>query len=452
MEEPHDFDLKSICTCKLARRLLPKLKSKSLGNVSAHLGIDMKKKHRAYEDTLATSKILLHFLDKLQTEYEFDSIEDVIKFQNSKIYTVDRKSPALKRLKIELRDIPSSPGVYFYKSRSGEILYIGKAKNLRERISTYFRHNDNLAYKIKRLLTHIHSLEYEITDSELSALILESKMIKRHKPRFNTAIKRYRFHPFLKLDVQNEFPKVERVYEIENDGAYYYGPFMSAGTTRHIYRQIYDKFKLRKCEDKTIKAHPKYSTCMYYDIGKCEAPCNLTQSSVEYRAEVKHVHDFIINNGGESVRGAIKTMMLDSAEGMDFEKAAVLRDRLRDIEKVMSFSKVITSAINDKKIIVKCDSTPKREVFFIHNGKLMKTYTMERNRDFDQRNFAADISETTDYLYFSLNKFARHRYTAEELDEIKVISNWLALTRDRSAYLEVTDKHTKEDIVNFALH
>jgi DNA polymerase III epsilon subunit family exonuclease len=451
MKKPPDFDLKSICTCKLARRLLPKLKSKSLGNVSEHLGINMKKKHRAYDDTIAAAKILLHFLDVLQTEYEFDTIEDVIKFQNSKIYTADRKSPALKRLKINLRDIPSSPGVYFYKSRSGEILYIGKAKNLRERVSTYFRHNDNLAYKIKRLLTYINSLEFEITDSELSALILESKMIKRHKPRFNTAIKRYRFHPFLKLDVQNEFPKVDRVYEIENDGAFYYGPFMSTGTTRHIYRQIYDNFRLRKCEDKTIKARAKSSACMYYDIGKCDAPCNLSQDRDEYRAEVDRVHNYIINSDDKSFRGAIKTMMLESSAGMDFEKAALLRDRLRDIEKVMSFRKVITSAINDKKIIIKCDTPPKREVFFIHNGKLMKTYTLRHGEDFDQRNFTEEISETTEYLYFSLNKFARHRYTAEELDEIKVISNWLALTRDRSVFLEVTDKHTKEDIVSFAL-
>lgn len=449
LDEPLKFSVKTLCTCKLARRLLRQLKSKSLGNVSEYLGIKMDRKHRAFDDTIATAKILLHFLEVLQDEYEIETLDEVLTFQNKKIYTEENKSPALKRVNIKLKDIPVNPGVYFFKSTSGEILYIGKAKNLRERLSSYFRHNSELTYKIKRLLSSIKKLEYRITDSELSALILESKLIKKHKPRFNTAIKRFRFHPFLKIDVQNDFPKIEKVYEIENDGANYYGPFSSRRTVSQLLREINDKFKVRKCETKKLKASKTNSNCMYYDIGQCEAPCNLTIPKEEYRKEIVKVHEYITETKNDSSRTIYKKLMDKLAAKMEYEKAASLRDRLSDMEKVMSFQKVITSAINNKKIIIKCDTSSKREVFFIHNGKLLNTYTMERNGDFDQRNFLEEITETTEYLYFSLSKFIKHKYTAEELDEIKVISNWLALNRDRNSFLEINDSHTKEDLVKF---
>jgi DNA polymerase III subunit epsilon len=449
MDEPIKFTVKTLCTCKLARRLLRQLKSKSLGNVSEYLGIRQDRKHRAYDDTMATAKILLHFLDLLQEEYDIESLDELLTFQNKKIYTEEKKSPALKRVNIKLKDIPTNPGVYFFKSTSGEILYIGKAKNLRERLSSYFRHNSELTHKIKRLLSSIQKLEYEITDSELSALILESKLIKKHKPRFNTAIKRFRFHPFLKIDIQNDFPKIEKVHEIENDGANYYGPFSSRRTVNQLLREIKDKYKIRKCESKKLKASKNNSNCMYYDIGQCDAPCNTTISKDEYRKEIIKAHNYITETDNNSSRTIYKKLMNRLSERMEFEKAASLRDRLMDLEKVMSFQKVITSAINNKKIIIKCDTPAKREVFFIHNGKLMNTYTMDKNGEFDQRNFFEDITETTEYLYFSLSKYIKHKYTAEELDEIKVISNWLALNRDRNSFLEINDSHTKEELVKF---
>lgn len=451
LDEPLNFEFKSLCTCKLARRILRKLRSKSLANVAAHFGITQKRKHRAYDDTLTTAKILIEFLEILEDEYEFETIEEVIRFQNTKIFTAENKPAALKRVNIELKDIPQDPGVYFMKSSSGENIYIGKAKSLRDRLSSYFRHNENLSFKIKKMLANVRSLEWTITDSELSALILESKMIKKHKPRFNTAIKRFRFHPFLKLDIQNEFPKVDTVYEIENDGAYYYGPFTSRGTIRQIYRNIYDEYSLRKCEDKKIKASQKNSNCLYFDIGKCGAPCTFTISKEDYQKEVTKVHNYIIGTGRKSAVGVIKTLMLVHAENEEYERAALLRDRLQDIQKVMSYQKVITSAINDKRIIIKCDNEDKREIFFIHNGKLMRTITLKRGDEFDQRDAKEEITDIIESLYFSLNKFAKHKYTQEELDEIKVISNWLALNRDRNSFLELTEKHNPEELLRFTL-
>ncbi len=449
MESPVDFQYDTLCTCKLARRLLRNLKSKSLGNVAKHFGFVQNRKHRAYDDTLVTAKILMKFLDELHNDFEYDELKEVLKFQNSKIYTTEKKSPALKRIGFELKNLPESPGVYFFKSRHDEILYIGKAKNLKERVSTYFHHNSELPYKIRRLLASMRKFDYQTTDSELSALILESKLIKRHKPRFNTAIKRFRFHPFIKLDVQNDFPKIQNVYEIENDGAYYYGPFSSRVTVRNILKDINSNFLLRKCEDKYIKASETNSNCMYYDIGQCEAPCNVSVSREKYRAEVEKVHSYITGINGKSVQDNLRQIMEEHSQNLDFENAAFARDILKDIMKVMSYQKVITSAINDRKIIIKLDSKAKREIFFVHNGKLINTHTISKDNEFDQSNYIEELSENAEYLYFSLNKFSRHQFTTEELDEIKVISNWLALNRDRNKVLEIDDSKSKDDILKF---
>jgi len=246
------FEMKSLCTCKLANRLLKRLKSKSLGNVTSHLGIKIKNQHRAYDDALATAKVFRHFLGILSEKFEYEDVKDVIRFQNSKIYGSENLSPALKRIGLSLKELPRKPGVYFMKSKDGEILYIGKAKDIRERVSGYFRHNSEFPIKIRKLLSNIAALEYEVTFSELSALILESKMIKQHKPRFNSALKRYRYHPFLKIDVQNSYPRVEKVYEIENDGANYYGPFRSGMTVNKLLKDIDDEFKIRKCDRKLL--------------------------------------------------------------------------------------------------------------------------------------------------------------------------------------------------------
>ncbi|MBK8549806.1 MAG: GIY-YIG nuclease family protein [Ignavibacteria bacterium] len=443
------FALKTLCTCKLARRLLKRLRSKSLINVAAYFAIKFKRYHRAYDDALATSKILLNFLDTLSEEYEFESIDEVLKFQNCKIYNNENKSPVLKRLNVSLKDFPKAPGVYFMKGKDGETLYIGKAKNLRERLSSYFRFNSELPVKLKRLLNNIASVEYELTNSELSALILESKLIKQHKPRFNSAIKRFRFHPFLKIDVHNEYPKIEKVYEIENDGANYYGPFQSGVTVNKLLKDVNEEFRLRKCDYKYLKPSIEHSTCMYREIGKCEAPCNFSQSKKEYEDEVIKVHNFITSFEENSARKRYEIRMKEFSEKLEFERAAFIRDRLKDIQKVLSYQKVITSAINDKKIIIKCNSESGKEIFFIHNGKLVKTYLIQKENEFNQTNIFEELTETTEYLFFSLSRYVKHKFNNYELDEIKVISNWLALNRDRNSVMEIKDWNNKNDVMQF---
>lgn len=446
------FEIPTLCTCKLARRLLTRLKSKSLANVAAYLGINNRKFHRSLSDAITTYEILTYFIKRLNNEFKIDSLSDLLSFQHKPIYTKDNPSPPLKRLNISLTDIPQDPGVYIMKSASGEVLYIGKAKNLKERLSVYFRHNSEMPSKIRKLVSNIKKLEFIVTDSELSALILESKLIKKYKPRFNTALKNFRKAVFLKLDVTNKFPHLEKVHQIENDGAFYYGPFSGSVLANNIAREIHNNFKLRKCKYKKINSSSNSSMCMYYNLNQCDAPCVSNTDSKTYQQEVEKAHRYIINDTNLSYLNLLKSKMSECSQRLEFEEAAEIRDQIIELEKILSFQKVITSAINNKKLIIKCDSSIKREVFFIQNGKLVKTYCISSDSTGIPDLLIKELTDTIEYLFFSINKFAKHTYTQEELDEIKVISNWLALTRDRNSFIEVTETHTLQDLLNFILH
>ncbi|MGB9697231.1 MAG: exonuclease domain-containing protein [Ignavibacteria bacterium] len=446
------FKIPTLCTCKLARRLLTRLKSKSLANVAAYLGINNGNFHRSLNDAITTYEILIHFINRLNNNFKIYHLLDLLSFQHKPIYTRDNPSQPLKRLNLNLKDIPQDSGVYIMKSSSGEVLYVGKAKNLKERLSSYFRHNSEMPSKIRKLIANIRKLEFIVTDSELSALILESKLIKDHKPRFNTALKNFRKSVFLKLDVTNEFPRLEKVHQIENDGAFYYGPFSGSILANNIAKEIHNNFRLRKCKYKKIKPSPHNSVCMYYNLNQCDAPCISSIDSKTYHEEVEKAHKYIVNDATLSYLNLLKAKMNECSQRLEFEKAAEIRNQLIEFEKVLSFQKVITSVINNKKLIIKCDSSTKREVFFIQNGKLVKTYCIPNCSAEVSNLLIKELTDTIEYLFFSINKFAKHTYTQRELDEIKVISNWLALTRDRNSFIEVTETHRLQDLLHFILN
>ncbi len=193
----------------------------------------------------------------------------------------------------------------------------------------------------------------------------------------------------------------------------------------------------------------KTQNCFYYDLKKCYAPCKNYITKEKYFNEVERVHNYLTGTDVNSVQFKLRLQMENFSDKMEFEKAAEIRDKLRDISKVMNNYKVITSAINDKKVIIKCDNKNKREIFIIHNGKLVNTYLLDSNNEYDQSNILSDIYEQSEYLFFSLNKYSKHKYTQEELDEIKVISNWLAVNYNNTSFLEIDEETSQEKIMKF---
>jgi DNA polymerase-3 subunit epsilon len=450
-------DSPTLCTARLARRLNRNLRSKSLYSLSQHYGINVKRRHRALDDALATAKILLKFINTLVTEYEFESIDEVLSYQYKKIYETGKIPPHLKKIKQQIKHFPNKPGVYFMKDKQNEIIYVGKAKNLNSRVRSYFYHNVSHTPKIKKMLRYVQHVEFTPTGSELSALILESRLIKQFKPRFNTATKRYSMFPFIKIDVQNDYPTADKTYEVKLDGARYYGPFRSSYTVNSLLDRIYKSHSLRKCDYKKLKPDEHFSPCMYFEFKQCNAPCNYTQSLTSYRSEVKEVITFLESEASPGALQMLEKKMFEHAEELNFEEASRIRDKISDLKKVMT-NMVLTSAeINLKNYIVKCHETNEdqcTEVFFVSGGKLQaNVFIPPALKESGSAN--EKFKELIKNIYFRGNLFGSvlynnyGKYNKEELDSMKIISNWIYQNNSQATFLKVTAKTSVDDILQF---
>ncbi len=449
------IELPTLCTCRLARRLNKSLLSKSLYSLSKHFRIKVKRRHRALDDAKATAEILIHFLKTLQDEYGIEEIHDALSFQHKKIYEKDKIPPNIKRIKDDLKKIPPSPGVYRMLGKEGEILYIGKAKNLHDRVNSYFYHNTSHTGKVRKLIRQVRRVEFELTGSELSALILESRLIKLHKPHFNSAIKRYRRFPFIKLDMKKRYPKIEKTYEVKLDGARYYGPFRSSFTADSLLERIDKTFYLRKCKSSDLETGKNKSACMYYDIGQCKAPCNLSQPHTDYSNEVKRVVNFLESEASPGALKQLEDKMHKMSDELNYEEASLIRDRLDDLRKVLMNMELTNAEMNMKNYVVKCNANggdkKTSEVFFVAAGKLLKSIVIG-----DEYEYENDyIKELIENIYFRGNLFSSviynfsGKFSKDELDKMKIISNWIYLNNSPKALFKIDERTKTEKVLNF---
>lgn len=448
----------SVCTARLARRLSKSLPSKSLDSLRRHFGIHSRRKHRAIDDARATATILSHFIEQLVNEYEFQTVDEVIGFQYKKIYEESKISARFKKLKVELQSVPKKPGIYYMMNKKEEIIYIGKAKNLKDRLGSYFYHNVSHSTKIRKLVRYVHKVGWETTGSELSALLAESRLIKSHKPRFNSAIKSYRKFPFIKIDVQRSYPRVFKVYEIIPDGAKYYGPFGSSYTVNALIERINKLYKLRKCDDRILRPAKNKSACMYYEFHQCSAPCNLTVSAAEYKKEVHSVDKFLTTSGKGSAVGYLESEMALEADQMNYEHASYLRDNITDLKKVLLNIELTNSIVELQNYIIKCgddNADGSWEIFLVVNGKIAKTFIVDDSAAADE-DMVNNIIEEINYMYFSGALFkdfvfskAYHKFKIDEIDTLKIISNWVYRNYTPNRVLKMTPKSHLGDVVKF---
>lgn len=448
----------SICTARLARRLSRSLPSKSLSALSRHFNISIKRRHRALDDAKATAVILTHFIEQLLTEYETGTLDELLAYQFRKVYDTGRLSARFKKLKVHLKNIPKEPGVYYMYNKNKEIIYVGKAKSLKDRVRSYFYHNTSHSTKVRKLVRYVHSISWETTGSELSALLLESRTIKTHKPGFNTAITSYRKFPFIKIDVQRAYPRIQKVYEILPDGAKYYGPFASTFTVNALIERIHKNYKLRKCDDINLYPAKSRSSCMYYEIGQCNAPCNFSISHKQYTAEVNRVDRFLTTDEDESAVKYLENEMTAEAEQLEFERASYLRDNIYDLKKVLLNIELTNSIVDMQNYIIKCDSINVKgtfEVFLMVNGKVAKTYSISSAASKDE-DFINSLKEEINYLYFSGTLFrdyvfskSHHKFKIEEIDSLRIITNWVYRNYSENRILRLTPKSRLDQVMKF---
>jgi excinuclease UvrABC nuclease subunit len=391
-------------------------------------------------DAYATAKILIHFLERMGERLEIDEIGEVIRFQYKPISQFKRLPKNVVNLKDTISNLPEEPGVYYFHDKSGGILYIGKAKNLKDRVSSYFYHNAGHSGKVRDLVRSVQSITYETTGSELSALLLESKLIKKHRPDYNTLIRRYKRYPFIKIDVQSDFPRISWSYNLEADGAEYFGPFQSRWSVESVVDIINHLFLLRECQD-AIHPDDIFSPCIYYQIKRCSAPCAKLQTCDEYRAEVDRVREFISGEHQDALE-KLEDKMKQRADGLRFEEAADLRNKMLDLKKIISQQKLIMKSINDHNVVIMIPAKRTTvELFFIRFGRLQHQAIV------DQSKFKLnEIAPHVQGIFFN-GKHKPKAVKKEELDEMRIIASWLTQHKDNGQIVYVQPNDTPENLL-----
>ena len=296
--------------------------------------------------------------------------------KTKKIELTFAKEDPQSRIKDKLSKVSSQSGVYLMKDVHGKVIYVGKARSLKKRLASYFKRFGNRTsqadIKTEILIRNISDFDTIITDNEKEALILESNLIKRFKPRYNVILKDDKRYPSLRLDIENPYPNLVVVRKVAKDGALYFGPFSSSMAVQKTLKIIHKTFKLRKCKQKEFKRRTR--PCLNYQIGSCLGPCCLEVNSQIYDDIVKEVVLFLKGRTPDLIK-KIKQEMISAANAHEYEKAAVLRDKMFALEQTLAKQVAVTNDFIDRDVfgIARSDENSMLTILFIRSGFLIGT-------------------------------------------------------------------------------
>ena len=350
----------------------------------------------------------------------------------------------------ELKKLPGKPGVYLMHDADDTIIYVGKAISLKNRVRQYFQTSRNKGPKIERMVTHITRFEYIVTDSELEALVLECNLIKEHRPKYNTMLKDDKTYPFIKVTVNEPYPRILFTRTMKKDKAKYFGPYTSAGAVKdtiELLRKLYD---IRSCNKSLPKEIGKDRPCLYYHIHQCKAPCQGYISKEEYGEQIKKAISFLNGNYNDIIK-ELTGKMTEAAEEMRFEQAAEYRDLIDSVRRIGERQKITNSDGEDKDVIAlamdKEDAVA--QVFFIRNGKLIgREHYYLRIGEEEQKN---EVLLTFMKQFYSGTPFIpREIMISEEIAEQELMEEYLSSKRGQKVRIRVPKKGSKEKMVELA--
>lgn len=354
-----------------------------------------------------------------------------------------------------LRLVPEKPGVYLWKDAGGKLLYVGKSKKLRDRMRSYFGAPKGLSGKTRRLVSHIADFDIIVTQSELEALLLEMNLIKQHRPRYNILLKDDKSYPFIKVTVQEEWPRVFSTRQVFEDGARYFGPYASPGSVYKTLDLLNRLFAFRpsyNCSDSWFNEHRrKGRPCTYHNIKRCLGPCvpGLV-SQEEYRQAIDAVCCFLEGKTEQIVRD-IRRDMEAAAEDLNFERAAYLRDRIVAIEKIMERQQVLRTVDTDQDVIAfaREEGSAVVQVLFIRGGKLVNAEPFTLQGAEDESDSALLTSFLTQF-YDNAPNIPPNLLLADHIEEPMIISSWLAKKSGHRVEIGVPRRGEKKQLVELA--
>ncbi len=353
-------------------------------------------------------------------------------------------------LKEELKKLPDSPGVYLMHDKNDAIIYVGKAIRLKRRVSSYFRHMNNRSPKIEKMITLIDYFEYIVTDSELEALVLENNLIKEHKPKYNTMLKDDKSYPFMKVTVQEDFPRVLFARQMKRDGAKYFGPYTSAAAVKDTIELIQKLYGIRTCNKSLPKEIGLGRPCLYHQMKQCAAPCQGYISKEEYALRIDKLLGFL-NGDYKKVLAELEQKMKEKAAELEFEEAAEYRDLIESVQHVTGSQRVVKTGGIDRDVIAMArkGSETVVSVFFVRDGKLLgrEHFHVEHSEaDTGSQIITAFIKQ-----YYEGTPFVPNEMLTEfAVEEQELLEEWLGQRRGGRVHIITPQKGEKSKMIDLA--
>ena len=354
-----------------------------------------------------------------------------------------------EKIQGKLSLLPSQPGVYIMRNSSGQVIYIGKAVNLRNRVRSYFQPRAQHTEKTLHLVADVDDIEWIVTRSELEALVLENTLIKRYKPRYNVRLKDDKQYPYIKIHWQEPYPRVTMTRKVLKDGGKYYGPFTSAWAVREALEALRKVFPYVTCDVEREKK--KKRACLYYHIGLCAGPCIGAISQEEYREMLKGLEKFL-EGDTEEVLEDLRNRMMKAAENLQFEIAARYRDQIKAAEQIVERQRVVSTVDVDEDVIAIANDRNEAcvQVFVIRRGKLIgrETFFLEKGNDPDQEEI---LSSFLKQFYDAATYVPSRVLLPRDLDERRIIQEWLKRKRGETVQLRLPSGTEDEELLQMAM-
>ncbi len=449
------FPADGLDTIPLARRLLPGLRRFKLDVVAEYLKIPAMQRHRAMGDARVTAAVFMKLLD-IAREQGIQNLGHVRRrLQLPVAWSGDISQASLSKQLEHLRadgklsaqvlgarptgslllnpawrrDFSTRPGVYLMKDEYAQVIYVGKAKCLKNRLASYYNHPLGYTRKMDGLLQSVHEIETIMLGSELEALLVESQLIKQLQPAYNVQLRNYELYPFIKIDVQHPFPRIYSTREVAADGARYFGPFRSRRVVDLTIELIQKVFPVRTCI-RALPPHAKASEpCLRLHLGRCSAPCRGGADTAEYARVIEGVCAFL---GGEreDLLDRLRRQMLEAAQELNFERAAWLRDTIRGAEEVLIGQRLITGAVEANNLFIAYPSARvgHNELFLVRHGRLVKQVCIQHEP-------AAMLEAVESLLAIAARLGEPPSIVGKaEVDQINIISRWIHRHSDDRAF------------------
>ncbi|MDM0449522.1 excinuclease ABC subunit UvrC [Clostridium perfringens] len=348
----------------------------------------------------------------------------------------------------QLKILPDKPGVYIMKNSLGEVIYVGKAKVLKNRVRQYFQNSKNHSEKVRAMVKNIAEFEYIVTDSEMEALILECNLIKKYSPRYNIALKDDKFYPFIKITTNEDFPRVYVTRNFAKDGNRYFGPYTNGTAVYEVMGLIKKLFPLRTCKKAIVEGGEPTRACLNYHINLCKAPCAGYVSKAEYWKMIDEIIN-ILNGTDTSIIKNLKLEMEKAAEELEFEKAAKIRDRILAIELISEKQKMFTVKEGDEDFIdlYTDEKDGCAQVFFVREGKVTgREHFMIENISDDP--VKEVISSFIASFYGGTAQIPKTIYVPEEIEDQELIEKFLTEKRGSKVWIKVPKKGDKKNLLD----